>query len=30
MVTMLVDPGFDSVQNEPRFRSLARRFGLPA
>ncbi|MGC9157857.1 MAG: hypothetical protein ACP5FH_02610 [Terracidiphilus sp.] len=30
LVTMLVDPGFLAVRNEPRFRDLARRVGLPA
>jgi TolB-like protein/Tfp pilus assembly protein PilF len=29
LVTMLVDPGFSAVRNEPRFRNLARRVGLP-
>jgi TolB-like protein/Tfp pilus assembly protein PilF len=29
LVTMLVDPGFDSVQQEPRFRGVAKRVGLP-
>jgi TolB-like protein/Flp pilus assembly protein TadD len=28
LVTMLVDPGFDSVHQEPRFRDLAKRVGL--
>jgi TolB-like protein/Tfp pilus assembly protein PilF len=30
LVTMLVDPGFSSVWNQPRFRNLARRVGLLA
>jgi hypothetical protein len=30
LVTMLVDPGFDSVRQEPRFRNLAKRVGLTA
>ncbi len=29
LVTMLVDPGFDSVRNEHRFHDLAKRVGLP-
>jgi TolB-like protein/Tfp pilus assembly protein PilF len=28
LVTMRVDPGFDIVQNDPRFREIARRVGL--
>lgn len=29
LVTMQVDPGFDSIRNQPRFQDLARRVGLP-
>ncbi len=29
LVTMLVDPGFDTVRAEPRFLDVARRVGLP-
>lgn len=30
LVTMLVDPGFDAVRNQPQFLEVARRVGLPA
>jgi TolB-like protein/Tfp pilus assembly protein PilF len=29
LVTMLVDPGFLPVRNQPRFRAFAKRVGLP-
>lgn len=29
LVTMLVDPNFDGVRNQPRFLAVARRIGLP-
>lgn len=29
MVTMLVDPAFDDVRDQPRFLEIARRVGLP-
>jgi TolB-like protein/Flp pilus assembly protein TadD len=29
LVTMLVDPGFKSVQKEPQYLAIARRVGLP-
>jgi TolB-like protein/Tfp pilus assembly protein PilF len=30
LVTLMVDPGFDSVRREPRFLALEKRVGLPA
>lgn len=29
LVTLMVDPGFASVRNQPRFRALMQRVGLP-
>jgi TolB-like protein/Tfp pilus assembly protein PilF len=29
LVTMLVDPGFDGIRDQPRFQDVARRVGLP-
>jgi len=29
LVTMLVDPGFDGIRDQPQFQDMARRVGLP-